>query len=114
MIIGFNMLLLPIYGIVGAGIAFFISFFIYFLIRLIFIKIKYKLQPYNYKFFLIILFGITSYSLTSFIPEIHSFWVDLFIRSFCILTLYLTPIICFKIYPELNVLLKKYYLKLKK
>ncbi|MDR2836692.1 MAG: polysaccharide biosynthesis C-terminal domain-containing protein [Bacteroidales bacterium] len=108
---GFNILLLPIYGITGAAIALFISFSIYFFIRLFFIKSKYKFQAYNYKFFLIILFGIISYSIILLIPQISNFWLDTIIRSAIICITFCIPIYFFKISPDINEIIINSYKK---
>ncbi len=107
-LVGFTLLFLYYtdLNITGAGLAYFIAFFIYFWIRLVFIKIKYKFQPFNLKFFLILIIGVISFFVAYIIPTIPNFIVDTIIRSSIILIIYCLPIYYLKISPDLNSYLK--------
>jgi O-antigen/teichoic acid export membrane protein len=49
-----NLIFIPIYGITGAAIAALIAMFIFNLIKYIFILVKFKFQPFNYRFLLVL------------------------------------------------------------
>ncbi len=76
----FMFLLIPIWGIVGAAMAIASAFLINNLLRFIFLKVKFDLQPFNYKFIVILTFYTLVYLLTSLVP-VQAFFLDLFIRS---------------------------------
>lgn len=82
-----NFLLIPILGITGAAIASAGSVLLNNLIRYIFLLKKYRMQPFNYKFLLIVSFLAISYFISSFIPQM-SLIVDIIIRSTILVIIY--------------------------
>lgn len=110
-----NYYFIQLYGIMGAAIATALSKFIYNLIRFSFIYVRFKLQPYNFKFIYIILIAILAYYVSFFIPQFNSFILDILIRSLVLLIIYISLILKFKISEELNskfvVYLKAFNLK---
>jgi O-antigen/teichoic acid export membrane protein len=113
-IIGFNILFLPIFGIVGAGIAFAISFFIYLLIRFFYVKIKYGYQPYDAKFFTIISIGAITYFVSLLIPEFNNFVIDLIIRTIILSLLFFAPVYYLKLCDEMNLIIDKVFKLIKR
>lgn len=107
LIIGFNLLLLPYFGITGSAIALAISFLIYLQIRFRFIKKKYGYQPYDKRFVLILTFGIISYLLSLLIPQFDNYIIDIIIRSTSLCLLFLIPIYLLKLSDDLNNILSK-------
>ncbi len=97
-----NYYFIPLYGILGAAFATALSKFIYNLIRFSFIYVKFKWQPYNFKFIYIILIGIFAYYVSFFIPQLESFILDILIRSLLLLIIYISLILKFKISEEFN------------
>lgn len=95
-IVGFNMWLLPIYGITGAAIASMISFAIYLVIRFVFIKIKFGFQPYCTTHLKIILWGVIAYAISIVLPQFSNFIIDLIIRSVLMSAVFICPILFFK------------------
>lgn len=89
LVIASNYFLIPTFGIVGAGIASFASVIIYFLIRVIFVWVKFKMQPFSLKSFLLIAIAIGIYFLQKLIPS-NVWYYDLPIRSISILALFTT------------------------
>lgn len=79
-------LLVPVWGITGAAIAIASSLFLNNLLRYVFLKIKYKLQPFNIKFlWVLFLYGFI-YLILIFIPQ-QNLFLDLVIRAGLITTL---------------------------
>jgi O-antigen/teichoic acid export membrane protein len=106
-IVGLNVLLLPVLGIIGAAISYATSFLIYFLIRVIYVKIKFGFQPYSKKHLLIIAIGVFSLLISLVIPQINNFIIDGIIRSSLISVVFVAPIIYFNLSPETNDFLLK-------
>jgi len=97
-----NLILIPIYGIIGAALASLISKIIYNLIKYIFLYKKYKLQPFTLKTVLLYLIGIVAYGSSLILPEQPNFIVDIIIRSAIISTVFLIPVYYFKISEDIN------------
>jgi len=108
-----NLILIPKYHIVGAAIASLISKFIYNLIRFVYLKYRFKLQPYDYKSILVIVIAIAVYGLTYLIPDFSNFYIDIIIRSTAITLLFAVLIISLKVSEDINSSFNEYYSKLK-
>ena len=70
-IIGFNFLLIPSLGIVGAAVASAISVFIYSFLRITFVYRKFGMFPFDKKYLLVILISVVSYLSGWVIPQIQ-------------------------------------------
>jgi len=95
-VIGLLYLLIPLFGITGAAIAVATSLFLNNLMRFLFIYIKFKFQPFNYKFLIIALVYTVTYLLLTFIPQ-QALIPDIFIRgtiitAFTIITVLTLPV----------------------
>ncbi|MCD6201270.1 MAG: oligosaccharide flippase family protein [Bacteroidales bacterium] len=101
-VIGTNLLFIPHFGILGAALASFLSKFLFNLTRYIFVRVKFKLQPYNFRFILVLLIAIISYFLGKMIPVCSNFIVDILIRSSVILILFSSLLLILKVSPEIN------------
>lgn len=97
-----NILLIPIYGIIGAAIATLISKLIYNCIKFIFLYRKFRLQPFTWKIVLLYLIGITVYSISLLIPVMSNYLVDIIVRSSIIGVLFIIPVYYFKISEDIN------------
>jgi len=81
LIVIFNIIFIPRYGIVGAALAAVLSKLAVNTLRVIFLYIKYKMMPYNYKFIIVLVIGIIAYLLGWLIPPFNNFIVDILVRS---------------------------------
>jgi len=97
-----NLILIPIYGIVGAAIATLISKFLHNLIKYLFLYKKYKLQPFSIKTLLLYLIGAFAYSVSLLLPEQSNYIVDIIIRSGLILVVFTVPVYYFRISEDIN------------
>jgi O-antigen/teichoic acid export membrane protein len=86
LVIALMHLLIPIWGIVGAAIAVASSLLLNNIMRYVFLLWKYKMQPFNWKFLMIVGFYIVVYALLMLIPKLP-FLLDIFIRSGLIVVL---------------------------
>ena len=109
-----NLILIPIFenipgrsGIEGAAIATSISLLILNFVSFLFLWIKYKLQPYNYKLILLVIIGLLIIFLNRFIPEIQNIYFDLLIRSVFVLSIFTPLVYILKLSEDFNRLLKK-------
>lgn len=97
-----NYFFIPIWGITGAAIATMISGSIYNFCRYLFLYIKFKFQPFNYKFVLVILIGIASYYASKQLPIFSNVIFDLVLRSGIVVLVYLPLIYILKISEDIN------------
>jgi O-antigen/teichoic acid export membrane protein len=97
-----NYMLIPVWGLSGAAIATLGSKLISNFIRHQILYRKFGLQPYNYKFLIIILIAGISYLSQYFIPEISNIYLDIIIRSALMSLVFITLALGLKISPEVN------------
>jgi len=102
MLIVTNLMLIPIYGIVGAAIASLISKFIFSLVKFYFLYNKYKLQPFTIKYVYLIIIGLVTYFISTLMPAFSNFIVDIILRSLLISVLFIVPVYFLKISEDLN------------
>jgi O-antigen/teichoic acid export membrane protein len=108
-----NLLLIPAYGIVGAAIASLISKFIYNLIKFIFVYQKFKLQPFTQKHIYIILITSAAYYISTLMPPLSNFIIDILIRSGLIFILFVIPVYFLNISEDINDKVNQVMLRLK-
>lgn len=97
-----NILLIPRFGITGAALASLISKYIYNSLKFSLLYKKFKFQPFNYKHLEIILFAFLAWYLSTFIPVLNYFILDLVVRSLFISVAFLTPVYFFKVSEDIN------------
>lgn len=97
-----NLIFIPIYQGVGAAIATSLSIFTVNLIKWNFIRVNFKMQPFNKLHLKIFFIGLIIFSIGYFLPKIDSLVIDLVYRSLIITILYFSAIIGFKISDDVN------------
>jgi O-antigen/teichoic acid export membrane protein len=112
--VGFNYLLIPIYGITGAAMAAVITFLSFNLFRYIFIYKVFKMQPFSMKNVYALLAGLFVYFLSVYlIPQNKNYVIDSAIRTAFITILYWVGVYFFKLSDDINLLIRGYIIKLK-
>jgi len=107
-----NYLFIPLFNITGAGIANALSLLVFNLMRWIFLWIKFKYQPFNFKYLLVIVFAVATYYLATLIPKVVSLYVDILIRS-ALITIVFGLLIYFSgVSEDINSRVKVYFNKL--
>ena len=109
-----NYFAIPIYGIVGAAVASAFSTLIFSLIKFLFLYRKYKIQPYNSKYFLLILIGLASYGFGFVLPVQNHFITDIIIRSAIFGVIFLAAIYYLNLSEDINQLINQTIKRLKK
>jgi O-antigen/teichoic acid export membrane protein len=97
-----NIILIPIFGLIGAAVATLISKILYNFIKFIFLYKKYKLQPFTYKTVLLYLIGGFAYILSTLLPEFSNFIVDIIFRSLLITVAFIIPVYYFNISEDIS------------
>ena len=102
MIVVSNLILIPVLGIVGAAIASCVSNFIFHLMRVLFIYRRFKIQPFDHKILLVLLFTGITYVLNLLLPEARNYIWDILLRSLFISIIFGTFIVVFKLSEEID------------
>jgi O-antigen/teichoic acid export membrane protein len=97
-----NIIFIPVMGIAGAAFASFISRLIYVLLRFIFLNRIYHFQPYSYKHILIVIIAVATWYLSTFIPTINNFLIDILVRSISVTIVYIFLIFYANISDDFN------------
>jgi len=92
-----NLLLIPVYGILGAAIATAISIFIYNFIKFIIVWIKFDMQPFRWNAAAIVAIAAACLYISEQIPYMFNFFVDVIARSFIITALFVTAVLSFRL-----------------
>lgn len=103
-----NLILIPILGMNGAALASMFSMIAFNLIRIIFIRVHFRLQPFEWRQVPvpIILFAIMMIS--GAIGQIANLFVDVLLRSSAAALLFIIPVYFLNISGDINALLAKY------
>ncbi len=76
-----NIIFIRLYNMNGAALATFITLFISFILRFLFLYKKFQLQPYSYKHLIILLISGVTIGINFIIPKFSEFYIDMFVRS---------------------------------
>ncbi|MBO7571965.1 MAG: polysaccharide biosynthesis C-terminal domain-containing protein [Bacteroidales bacterium] len=107
LIFGFNVWLLPIYGITGAAVASMLSFLVYSLVRIAFVKLKFGFNPFCLKHLLVLLFGAVAYLLSWLMPDLGNLILDLAVRSAVICIVFVVPTLYFDLSEDMTAMYKR-------
>ncbi len=97
-----NLLLIPIYGALGAAIATFSSSFVFNLLKFGFIKYKLKMSPFSDKTLLLIFISFIIFFNIEIIPNIENQYLSIIVKGVCIFVLFVPTIYFFRISDDVN------------
>ncbi len=100
----------PVYGIMGGAIAIAVSIFANNIMRFLFLKIKYKMQPFNLSFLTVALIFTAAYFITLLIPEMKLI-PDILIRSTVFSVLAVAAVYLTGVSDDMNSMVKKFLRK---
>lgn len=107
-----NLYLIREYGITGAAMATCFSFFLFNLVKLLFVKIKFGFQPLSYMLIPVVAFSIGSLFISRWLPDTESSWINLFYKGAVFIGLYGFTIWRFRISSDINDWLERSYKKI--
>ncbi|MFH0842994.1 MAG: oligosaccharide flippase family protein [Bacteroidota bacterium] len=108
-----NLALIPVLGITGAALAALISNFIYHLMQGIFLFIRFRLFPYDFRILIVLLIAAITYLLSLLLPELPNFIADIIVRSTLMTIVFGTLILLLKVSADVNDVTKKVFYRLK-
>jgi O-antigen/teichoic acid export membrane protein len=97
-----NLLFIPMYGLAGSALATCISLFLFNVVKLVFIQVKFKFHPFTSRLFPVIAFVLAAWLITRALPEVGSNVINLFYKSAVFTLLYGGSIWWFQISPDIN------------
>jgi O-antigen/teichoic acid export membrane protein len=101
-----NLTLIPIYGITGAGIASCLTFALFNATRLIFIYIKFRIQPFSKAFLYIAIFGLFSAGVAHYIPQMENRYIDILLRGGTFSLFFGVLVIWSGVSPDINAVMR--------
>ncbi len=107
-----NLIFIPVYGIVGAAFASAISRFIFNFLSWLFLYRKYRLQPFDYKYILLIIIGLVSFGMAYLLPRMSCFGWDILLRSAIFTASFGLAVYFFRISEDINQALDETLVKL--
>ena len=110
--IGTNIILIPIYGINGAAFATFLTVVIHNLIKLIYVYVVMKIQPFNSKSIMLVTLGTLLFILITYRPLFGNLFISSVIYSIFVTLFYWTIVYFLNFSKEINGLINKYLAKI--
>lgn len=110
--IGFNLLLIPKFGVSGSAYATFITLAVYNAIKYFYIKYKFGLSPFTSNTALVALLGVLVLFVTLLIPTTGNALVNIIILSGFAVSTYFLLLYRFNLAPELNNFVNKQLIRL--
>ncbi len=101
-----NNLLIPLYGIEGAAIGTSCSIILVNVFTVLYIYVKYKMQPFTAIDAGILLSALSLATLDHYLPKIDNEFLSIFTKSTFITILFVVPVLKLNLIPELNTLIK--------
>lgn len=102
------------FGLMGSAYADIFSVVIYNAIRFIFLRKKFKMNPYNYKNLFAILFAVASYFIAFYCFKNYTNFAGIILRSSIFSCLFIVLIFGFNLTPDAKQLFDRWILKIKK
>lgn len=108
-----NYFFIPLFGMNGAAIASMICLIIFNILRIIFIKIHFRIQPFHLRQLWLPFIILAVMLISASINQIMNVYVDVLIRSIFTGTIFIILVYYFKISEEANQLIVKYLMKVR-
>lgn len=102
-----NWLLIPLYGITGAALATGLTIFLFNLTRVLFLKIKFGMFPFNRRTLIVAGIGLLTLGCSYLLPDLGSLIPDILFRSVIMTGIYSAGIYFSAVSPEMNTRINK-------
>ena len=102
LLVASNYIFIPHYGIIGAALATLLSKLALNVMITTHMYVKHKIWIFNYKFLMMFVIALAAYYISTLMPALDNYIVDIFVRSALISLLYLLPVLALKISPDVN------------
>jgi O-antigen/teichoic acid export membrane protein len=106
-----NWMLIPKIGMAGAAVAYLLTMFLLNFSYWLFIKIKFKLQPFDRSFLIVFTIASISLAIGLYVPKLNNFIIDMGVRSLAVGLVYAILAYWFKISEDINQVFDKFIFK---
>lgn len=100
-----NSIFIPIYGIMGAAFATTLAYFIFNVLKFLFLLFKMKLQPFSKNYLIAFVIGGLSFAVLSLVNFEAPVILRILLKGILLLILFIIPVLFLKLSPDLNQLL---------
>lgn len=108
-----DLLYIPALGAVGAGLSLFLAYTFMNVSNWLYLKVRFSLQPFDRKHFILLGISILTFSIFSFLPVMGPLVIDMVIRSGLITLFFGTAVLMFRISEDVNRFFEKLILRFK-
>lgn len=109
-----NLLLIPVYGIIGAAIATALSIFVYNIVKFVYVWVKFKMQPFQWSAAFVVVIAAICLGISWQIPYLINFYIDLIVRSVIIAIFFTGAILIFRLSDDVQNLVNESIRRIKK
>jgi O-antigen/teichoic acid export membrane protein len=114
LVILLNFLFVPTWQIIGVAMASALANIVFTFTKMGFVYIKFKMQPFDYKFLIIIGLSLFTFFISYLIPYLNNLYLDILIRSSVITIIFGFSVLSLKISPDVNHVFNNLILRFKK
>jgi len=104
-----NLVFIPKFGLTGAALATAIALVTFNVLKFIFLKLKFRLNPFRWQSLLTILLGATVYGISTLVPVQQHFILDIVVRSSVIIILFIPTAYVLKLSEDANSLARLWW-----
>jgi O-antigen/teichoic acid export membrane protein len=97
-----NILLIPVYGIIGAALASFISKFVFNGLKFLFVYKRLGLQPFIFRHVILLAISVGAWYVSTLVPPLPNYILDIIVRSAIITILFGLPVYYLNISEDIN------------
>jgi O-antigen/teichoic acid export membrane protein len=97
-----NFILIPAYGMTGAAMATCMSFFLFNLVKFLFIFLKFGFQPFSARLIPVAAFGIAAWMICAWLPDFENAFLTIAYKGILFCLLYGLPIWKFQLSQDIN------------
>jgi O-antigen/teichoic acid export membrane protein len=101
-VVATNMIFIPRWGITGAAIASLLSTFLFHLSRIVFLFAKFRMQPFNYRFLIVLALFMLAWLVGSWMEGISHWAVRIGLVTLMVLLVYLVPLMALRVSEDLS------------
>ncbi len=108
-----NLTLIPLYQIVGAAMATFISLSLFNILKLLFVWSRFRMQPLNLNHLWVLLFGLLAYGIGAIMPDTGYILINIILKSGSALIIFGGLALYFNLSPDITQLVRQIIKKIK-
>lgn len=112
--VSLNWWLIPKYNVEGAAFGTMISSLLFNIVCVLFVRIKFGIQPFSFKSILVLVLGLSIWGVTKFLPNLGNPFLNIAFKAGVITLLYLIGILKLRLSEDLNVFYHQVLFRLKR